>query len=55
MITKSHLPLRIPWKPDEFKVTMCVAVVTPSDVAHSFHSMGNAMKQNSNHAPWSTK
>jgi hypothetical protein len=30
IITKSYLPLRIPRKPEEFKVTMCVAVVTPS-------------------------
>jgi len=27
MITKSYLPLMIPWKPDEFKVTVCVSLL----------------------------
>jgi len=55
IITKSYLLLRIPWKPEEFKVTVCVAVVTPSGIAHPLRSIGNTMKQNSNHAPWSKK
>jgi len=33
VITKLYLPLRTPRKPEEFKVTMCVAVVTTSGVA----------------------
>ena len=54
-ITKSYLPLKIPPKPEEFKVTVCVAVVTPSGIAHTLHSNGNIMQQNSKHPPWSTK
>jgi len=45
----------IPQKPKEFKATMCVAVVTLSGIAHPLHSIGNTMKQNSNHSSWSTK
>ena len=45
MITKSYLLLRIPWKPEEFKVTMCVAVVIASGIAHCLHSTGNKMKK----------
>jgi len=44
------IPLRITRKPDEFQVTICVAVVAPSGIAHTACSNGNAMKQNSNHA-----
>jgi len=54
-ISKSYLPLKIPQKPEEFKVTVCVAVVTPSGIAHPLPSNGNTIKQNRNHAPWPTK
>jgi len=45
-----YLPLRITRKPEEFQVTICVVVVTPSRITHPPHSNGNVMKQNSNHA-----
>ena len=50
IITTLYLPLSITWKPEEFHVTICVAVVAPSRIAHPPHSNGNVMKQNSNHA-----
>jgi len=62
IITKSYLPLRIPWKAEEYKVTMCVTVVTPSGIAHRLpilddlcplHSVLNRMMQI--HAIWLTK
>ena len=55
IITKSYLPLRIPRKPEEFQVTIGVAAVAPSGIAHRLHPNGNIMQLNSNHAPWSTK
>ena len=45
IITESYLPLRTPRKPEEFKVTMCVAVVTHSGVEHPLHSIGNTKIQ----------
>jgi len=55
IITKSYLPWRVPQKPEEFKVTLCAAIVTLSCIAHPLHSIRNTMKQNSNNALWSTK
>jgi Tfp pilus assembly protein PilZ len=43
-------PLSITWKPEEFQVTFYVAVVAPSGIACPVHSIGNIMKQKSNHA-----
>jgi len=37
-------------KPEEFQVTICVAVEAPSCTAQSPHSNGNIIKQNSNNA-----
>jgi len=42
--------MRITRKPEEFQVTICVAVVASSRIAHPLHSNGNVIKQNSNHA-----
>ena len=49
-IITSFLPLRITRKPDEFQVTICVAIVALSGIAHTLLSNVNIMKQNSNHA-----
>jgi hypothetical protein len=44
----------IPRKTEEFRVTICVVVVTPSGIAHHLHSNCDIMKQN-NHVPWYKK
>ena len=48
--TTLYSPLRITWKPEEFQVTICVAVEAPSRTSHPPHSNGNIIKQNSNNA-----
>jgi len=44
------IPPRITRKLEDFQVTICVAVVGPSGIAHPLHSNDNIMKRNSNHA-----
>jgi len=43
IITTLYLPLRITRKPEEFQVTVCVAVVALSGIAHPPNSNGNVI------------
>jgi hypothetical protein len=49
-MNKSYLRFRIPWKPEECILAICVATQTPSGMAYLPRlSNGDILKQRNNH------